>query len=145
MYDYVSLCILLCLSFGHATVFLIPAWFILFIQLKELCCIVFFVLGSYLLGVLLSFLFLHGLFHLSNQMNCVFIAVLCILFCFGQAAVFFIHPDFLSSIDSNRWTNVVVAVHLCHPLSFLFIPCSSLNIKMICLFPQNFGEICQNW
>ena len=88
-----GLCTLL--SFGCVVVFLIPPWFISFLQSKELHVVAFVVLGFFLSGILLSFLFCHHSFHLPNQMNG--ISLWCFsLFCFVLA-------DLLSSLFVQRF------------------------------------------
>ena len=167
----------------------IKSWISLFLLLFVICCLfvydcisLWFVYFCYLFGAQMSFLFLHGLFHLYPiKRNCVLLYVFCTwVSSFGHAVVFFIplwfvlftqsnelcfivvfvicfvlfwassclpyssliHPQFLSSIDSNRWTKCCCcccASLLSLVLSFLFVHCSCLNIlTMIHLLSTQF-------
>ena len=93
-----------CLSF--------PPWFISFHQSKELHLITFVVVWFFLLGILLSFLFLHCLFHLPNQMNDISLQYFS-LFCFvlgNLLSSLFIHSYFLLSIPVDGQQVVVVVL-----------------------------------
>ena len=62
----------------------------------------------YLLGVWLSFLFLHGSFPFSNQKNCILLHLLYLGFSFRHTVVSFILPSFISFTQSNEWHFIVV-------------------------------------
>ena len=104
------------LSFGHAVVFLIPPWFVLFIQSKELCFIAFFVLGFSLSGMLLSFLFLHVTWFIScTQSHFINVAVFVICFVLFWASSCL---PYLSTVHFiYQFQKVVVVVLLFHLLS----------------------------
>ena len=128
--------------FGHTVVFFIHLLFLLsvFCWFVYDCILLwFFVLGFYLLGVLLCFLFLHGSFHLSNQMNwldCNFGN----LFCFGHPVVCFIHLLFLLFVFCLfvydcilLWFFVLGFYLLCVLLSF----CLSYSLLFVLFLQSN--------